>query len=75
MIAKRSGLEYGKGAILVQTSKDRKSAVCDTSPFQIKVSIPCTVLENKNIFVPAPDFLAYTIPILGRYIKLSPCVN
>ena len=26
-------------------------------------------LEKKNIFHLAPNFLAFTIPILGRYIK------
>ena len=28
----------------------------------------CTILENKNIFDVAPNFLAFTLPILGRYI-------
>ena len=30
--------------------------------------LSCTVFEKKNIFDLTPNFLAFTIPILGRYI-------
>ena len=30
--------------------------------------LSCTILENKNIFDLTPYYVAFTVPILGRYI-------